>query len=314
MALGEKDDKDLYAVLGVSRDVKEADLRKAYRRLARKYHPDVNPGNKAAEEKFKEVSAAYDVLNDPAKRQLYDEFGVAGIREGFDPEKARAYQAWSHGRAATGTDQAAGFDFDLGDIFGDLFAGGRGWRGRGGPQRGQDLVAAVEIDLAQAITGAEVQLALPSDGPMRVVTTVRIPPGADDGSRLRVAGRGAPGKSGGPPGDLVIETHVRPHPYFTRRGLDLVMKLPVTLAEAFEGSTVEVPTPTGLVRLKVPPRSQQGTELRLRGKGVAKGKKQGDLYVVLDVRLPDEDTPEVRAGLDQASRGYSRPVRDGLRL
>jgi molecular chaperone DnaJ len=340
----------------------------------------VNPGDKVAEERFKEISAAYDVLSDPQKRKLYDEFGTAGLREGFDPEQARAYQSWSQGRAATGFEEGGmpgGFDFDLGDMFGDLFAGGRRAGARVSRERGEDLVARVDIELGQAIAGSEIELDLPVPrpcheckgsgdapgsesrtcpdcggsgrkqavrGPMRLMstcatcggngklrtpcpvcggagtitetrrTTVRIPPGADHGSRLRVGGRGAPGLNGGPPGDLVIETRVRPHPFFSRHGLNLHLKLPVTLEEAYDGATVEVPTPTGVVRLKIPPRSQQGAELRLRGKGVHKGKQQGDLYVTLDVRLPDGDSQELRQAIAEASRAYSRPLREGLRL
>ncbi len=375
------EEKDLYAVLGVSKGASADELRRSYRRLARKYHPDVNPGDKQAEERFKEVSAAYDVLSDTDKRKLYDEFGMAGLREGFDPEKARAYQSWSRGRAATGFgggEPGFDFDFDVGDIFGDVF-GGQQRRRAGEPRRGHggDLLAVVEIDLAQAIRGSEVQLQVPAAktceacqgsgnelgskertcpecggsgrrqvvrGPMRMsavcptcggagvlrtpchscggsgkqveqqTVTVRIPPGADDGSRLRVPKRGEPGVGGGPPGDLVIETRVRPHPHFRRQGLDLYLRLPVSLAEAYNGATVEVPTPTGTVKLKIPPRSQQGSEMRLRNKGVARGGQAGDLYVTLDVRVPEVDDEEVRHAVEAASRGYRRPLREGIAL
>jgi molecular chaperone DnaJ len=381
------DEKDLYAVLGVKKTATHDEIRKAYRKLARKHHPDVNPGNKAAEERFKEVSAAYDVLSSPDKRKLYDEFGTAGLREGFDPAKAREYQQWARSREATGGGAApGGFDFDLGDLFGDVFSGygggGAASRGRGGARAprarpGQDVVATVEVDLAQAIAGSEITVEVPTPevcpecggsgadpaagsttcpdcggsgrkqavrGPMRMTTTcptcggsgklsqpcprcggegvvsqtetvkVRIPPGADDGSRLRVPGRGAAGVNGGPRGDLIIQTRVRPHPYFRRDGRDLHLRLPVTLAEAYEGASVEVPTPTGPVKLRIPPRSQQGAQMRLRGKGVRRGKEQGDLYVTLEVRLPERDDPRLREAFEAASAAYEKPVREGITL
>lgn len=373
------EDKDLYAALGVARSASQDEIRKAYRRLARKHHPDVNPGDKVAEERFKEISAAYDILSSPEKRKLYDEFGMAGLREGFDPEQARSYGRWARGRQATGFAQDPGFDFDLGDAFGDLFgAAAPAARPRtSGRRRGQDVVAAVEIELAQALAGTEVALEVPTSracdrcggsgdepgtgartcpdcggsgrrqavrGPMRLMSTcptcqgtgklgspcvrcggdgvvssvepvtVRIPPGADDGSRLRVAGRGAAGVGGGPPGDLILETRVRPHPYFRREGLDLYLRLPLTLAEAYEGATVQVPTPTGVVKLRVPPRSQQGDKLRLKGKGVQRGRARGDLYAVLEVRLPDRDDPQLAEALKAADRAYTRPLREDLRL
>jgi molecular chaperone DnaJ len=375
------EDKDLYAILGVSKSATVDELRRAYRKLARKHHPDVNPGDKAAEERFKEISAAYDVLSSPEKRKLYDEFGMAGLREGFDPARAREYQQWARGREATGG-SGTGFDFDLGDIFGDIFGGAEtatrsARRSRRAPRGGNDVLATVEIDLAQALSGSEIQLEVPTPqtcdrcqgsgeepgrgattcrdcggtgkrqavrGPMRMTrtcptcggsgriaepcskcggqgvvsrtesVTVRIPPGADTGSRLRVAGRGAASTSGGPRGDLIIETRVRPHPHFRREGLDLHLRLPVTVAEAYEGASVEVPTPTGTVKLRVPPHSQQGSELRLRGKGVRRGGARGDLYVMLDVRLPERDDPKVREAFQVASRAYERPLREGIRL
>jgi len=318
--------KDLYAILGVKRGATRDELRRAYRKLARQNHPDMNPGDKAAEERFKHISVAYEILYDPAKRKLYDEFGLDGLRTGFDANNAREYQAWARARDAggarggrgvgTGPGGAGGFDFDfdLGDLFGDLFAGQAGGarprRGRSRVAAGADVLASVDVDLAQALAGTEVKLEVPGQD----VVTVRIPPGADTGSRLRVAGRGAPGVNGGPPGDLVIETRVRPHPFFVRQGLDLRLRLPLTLAEAYGGTHVDVPTPTGTVKLRVPPLSQQGTELRLAGKGVRRGSERGDLFVILEVRLPDKDDADVRASCLDAERAYSAPVRAGLHL
>ena len=374
--------KDLYETLGVAKTASEADIRKAYRKLARKHHPDVNPGNKKAEDHFKEVASAYEILSDPKKRKAYDEFGQESLRGGFDPDKARAYQEWSQSRERAGRPFAAETqDFDLGDL-GDVFGGFGDGGARGGARRraaglrGEDILARVDVDFIQALRGVELEVALPQretcstchgsgdapgtkpktcptckgtgkqqlvDGPMRMnipcqtcggsgqlatpcptchgegeimteqPVKIRVPPGADEGSRLRVAGKGAPGH-GGPPGDLIIETHVKPHPYFRREGLDLHLRLPVTLAEALAGASVEVPTPQGPVKLTIPPKSQTGTRLRLRDRGVKRGDKVGDLFVDLEVRLPENDAPELVEAARAATSAYARPVREGIKL
>ena len=367
--------KDLYSILGVSRTASADEIRGAFRKRARKHHPDVNPGNPQAEERFKEIAAAFEVLSDPEKRKAYDQFGEAALEGGFDPERARQYQQWQSSRQATGHPfSGEAFDFDFGDVFGDPFGGARG-RARTG--RGEDVLARIELDLAQAIRGTEVELDIPVEvpcsvcsgsgekpgttprscdqcggtgkrqaarGPMHVMITcqscggtgvlraacetcggsgavdsrqtarVRIPPGADDGTQLRVPGRGGAGHGGAPPGDLIIETRVRPHPFFRRDGLDLHLKLPVTLDEALNGASVDVPTPGGTVKLKVPPRSQSGTRLRLRGKGVARQDQHGHLYVDLDVRLPDREDMHLAEAARAARVAYAHPVREGVRL
>lgn len=317
-------ERDLYARLGVSKTASEAEIRSAYRKLARQYHPDMNPGDKKAEERFKDVSAAYDVLSDAKKRPLYDEFGDMGLREGFDAQKARAYQRQAHsGYAGAGGEgnPFGGFDFGGGGGAGgfdlrDLFNNMRGGPGAARPRRGRDVMAAVEIDLVQALRGAEVrfQKGGTADSPQADTVTVRIPPGADQGSRLRVPGHGEPGMAGGPPGDLVLETVIRPHPYFRRDGRDLTLRFPVTIDEAYNGATVEVPTPTGKVSLRIPEHSQQGTRLRLRGKGVTRGKQTGDLYVELEVRLPDTDDAKFAEAARAAREAYAQPLRDDIRL
>ncbi|MCA9679176.1 MAG: DnaJ domain-containing protein [Kofleriaceae bacterium] len=292
---------NLYEILGVPKTADADAIRKAYRKLARRHHPDVNPGNQAAEDAFKRVSAAYEVLSDAKKRAAYDEFGEASLAGGFDADKARSYARWQQ------TQQRRGSDFEEGPVefdFSELFRRARR------QARGPDLHATVQMELRQAIEGAEVALELPQQGTVRV----RIPPGADTGSTIRIPGKGAPGVGGGPPGDLVIETVVHPHPRLRRDGLDLSLTLPVTLDEAYNGATVEVPTFDGPVLLKVPPRSQPGTRLRLRGKGIARKDERGDLYAVLDVRLPDRDDDALAAALRAAAGAYSRPVREELTL
>jgi curved DNA-binding protein len=301
--------ESLYETLGVAKTASADDLRKAYRKLARKYHPDVNPGDKTAESKFKSISAAYEVLSDDKKRKAYDEFGDASLQGGFDPEKAREYARWQNTRQQRSSQftEEGPVDFDFSEFFGGLRGGKRAARG---PMRGGDMTAQVEIDLRQAIEGTELVADLPGHGTVRV----RIPKGADTGSVLRVPGKGSPGRSGGPPGDLLIETVLRPHKFLRREGLDLHLTLPVTIDEAYNGASVDVPTFDGSVVLKIPPRSQQGAKLRLRGKGVPKKTERGDMIVELDVRVPDRADEALAAALRAAKSAYSTPVREGLSL
>ncbi len=295
--------ESLYETLGVKKDETSDAIRTAYRKLARKHHPDVNPGNKKAEEAFKKISAAYEVLADDKKRAAYDEFGDEALQGGFDPDKAREYKRWQSTRQQrssrfSGSDGPVEFDF--GEMFG---------RQRG-PRRGQDLHATIAIELRQAIEGAEFSAEIPGQGTVRV----RIPKGADTGSTMRVPAKGSPGANGGPPGDLVIETEVRPHPHIRREGLDLHLTLPVTLDEAYVGATIDVPTFEGTVALKIPPRTQNHAKLRLRGKGVPKKETRGDLIVELDVRMPDQADDALAEALRAAAKLYTKPVRDEVRL
>ena len=293
--------ESLYDILGVPKSASDDAIRKAYRKLARRHHPDVNPNDANAEDAFKRVSAAYEVLSDKQKRAAYDEFGDASLTGGFDADKARAYAQWQDTRQRRANDFDEGpIEFDFSDLFG---------RSRG-PQRGPDIHATVPMDLHQAIEGAEVSLEVPTQGTVRV----RIPPGADDGSIIRIPGKGAPGARGGQHGDLVIETRIHPHPRLRRDGLDLYLTLPVTLDEAYNGGSVEVPTFDGLVVLKVPPRSQSGTKLRLRGKGIRRKDVRGDLYAVLDVRVPDQPDDALAAALRASTDAYSTPIRQDVKL
>ncbi|HEX3761709.1 MAG TPA: J domain-containing protein [Kofleriaceae bacterium] len=298
---------NLYETLGVKREASVEDIRKAYRKLAKKHHPDINPGNQASEDRFKAVSAAYEVLSDPKRRADYDEFGDAALQSGFDPAKAREYARWQERRTASSGFAGGGFGGGSGPVefdFAELF------NRRRGPGRGQDIHATFQMDLRQAVEGAEVSIDVPEQGTVRV----RIPPGAETGSVIRLPGKGAPGPRGGPPGDLVIETEVRPHPLIRRDGLDLYLTLPVTLDEAYNGASVDVPTFEGTVVLKIPPRSQNHARLRLRGKGIERKSTRGDLFVELDIRMPDRADDALAEALRAASALYSRPVREELTL
>jgi len=295
--------ESLYDILGVAKTATPDDIRKVYRKLARKHHPDVNPGNAEAEATFKKISAAYEVLSDEKKRAAYDEFGDDALKGGFDPDKAREYARWQNTRQQRQTRYAEDgpIDFDFAEMFG---------RQSRGPTRGGDMQASVEIDLRQAIEGTELAADLPGHGTVRV----RIPKGADTGSLLRVPGKGSPGRNGGPPGDLVIETVLRPHPFLRREGLDLHLDLPITVSEAYNGASVDVPTFEGPVVLKIPPRTQQRAKLRLRGKGVPKKDGRGDMIISLDVRMPDKADDVLAEALRAADAAYSKPVRAEVTL
>lgn len=290
--------EDLYAVLGVSKTAEPDAVKKAYRKLAGHLHPDKNPGNTSAEARFKQVNHAYDVLGNAKKRKLYDEFGEEGLREGFDAERTRAYRGWSNRQPRSGGAGREGFSggqaFDpedlfggsgaagFGDLFGDLI--GRQKRQRG-PVKGPDLESEITIDFASAVRGATLELR--PQGSEGTPVTVRIPAGASEGSRVRIGGQGGPSPTGGPKGDLVLTVHVTAHPYFRRDGDDLHLDLPITVAEAYRGAKVLVPTAEAAVNLKVAPGTQSGQVVRLRGKGVVrKGRTPGDLYVHFLIHIP----------------------------
>ncbi|MDH3686453.1 MAG: DnaJ domain-containing protein, partial [Myxococcales bacterium] len=284
-------DRDLYRDLEVSRDIEQDDLRTAYRKLARRFHPDVNAGDDAAEERFKQISYAYDVLSDPEKRKLYDEFGMAGLADGFDPDRARGGFGWNpDARHGPGFERFS-VDGDLEDLFSGFFGGQR----RNAPRRGSDVESPLDVTFLDAVRGAEVRLQLPGDELLRV----RIPPGARDGTRVRVAGKGGPGTGSAPRGDLYLRLKVGSHPIFSRDGDDLRMDLPVTVPEAVLGARIEVPTPGGAATMTIPARSKNGQTLRLRGKGASRrGGGHGDLYVRLSVELPEGDAE----GLEDLAR------------
>ena len=390
--------EDLYQLLGVPRGASATDIKKAYRKLARQYHPDVNPGNKGAEEKFKQISNAFEILSDPKKRGLYNEFGAEAERLGFDENKARAYREYrqaasgrSRGSGAAGSyartagSTGVGPDFDLGDLFGDFFgkSGTSDFEshpapgtGRSRPTRGEDLTVKLQLTLKEAVSGTEKSFSITRPGkcarcdgkgalgkPETCGTcggsgrvrrgrfpiasacprcngtgkvappcptcngsgtqeetrrlTVTIPKGVKTGSQVRLQGQGAAGQNGGAPGDLFIETEVLPHPSIRREGDDLFMELPISILEAMRGAEIKVQTFTGEVTVTLPPGSQAGRKMRLKGQGVPslQGNEPGDLYLVLKVMIPDvssEDSEEALAAAAELQRFYGKDLRSDV--
>ncbi|MDX2221952.1 MAG: J domain-containing protein [Rhodospirillaceae bacterium] len=287
--------KNPYDVLGVKKDATDAEIQKAFRALAKKLHPDLNPGNKKAEDRFKEINAAYDIVGDEKKRARFDrgEIDASGQELRSNPF-AGGFRA---GRGGAGPGGGPGGEFafeDLGDIFSQMFgqgqartrAGGFGGGRAGFAGRGSDDSFKLEIGLVDAVTGAKKRITLPDGKSL----DVNIPAGIEDGQTIRLRGQGGAGVGGAPAGDVLIEVAVAPHPQFTRKGRDIYSDLAVSLPEAVLGGKVDVPTVTGPVTLTVPPRSNSGQVLRLRGKGVPAvgGAQAGDHYVKLVVTLPRE--------------------------
>ena len=283
--------KDYYAILGVKKEATPDEVKTAYRRLARKYHPDVSK-EKDAEEKFKEMSEAYETLKDPEKRAAYDQLGSHRAGEEFRPPPD-----WGRQYADQFGGAAAGFeDIDLES----LFAGLAGRQGRGGPRRadfpmaGSDYEAVVRLTFLQAFHGTEVDLELAAlewtqDGGMRRVphhVKTRIPPGVANGEKLRVPGKGGKGANGGPDGDLYLDIEVAEHPIYRTSGRDIYVDLPLTPWEAVLGTSVRLPTPAGAVTLKVPPGTRAGQELRLSGRGMKRGSAAGHLHAVVRIDVP----------------------------
>lgn len=316
--------RDLYQVLGVNRAATEHEIRKAYRELARKHHPDLNPGDKAAEERFKEASYASEVLLNAEKRKLYDEFGELGLREGFDAESFRRYRQRGPGVASgfqgigsledllgkISSAEGGGGVGSFGDLFGDdvqtLFGrGGRGGRGR--RSRSREIVGEVTVELLEAVRGAERELSVQVPGEQPRTMKVRIPVGVREGERVRLRGRGEDG------GDIVLVVHVKEHPLLTRSGDDLLLSVPITLGEAMRGAKVQVPTIEGSVALRIPKGAKSGSKLRLRGKGIRRGEDVGDLIAVLQVVPPPLDEA-VEAALDTLEAAYPADVRADLKL
>jgi DnaJ-class molecular chaperone len=303
--------EDYYQILGVGRDASAADIQKAYRKLARKYHPDLNPDDKTAKGKFQEVQRAFDVLNDASKRELYDRYGSSFESMGGGPQPrggAGARTTWSSGPGEE-------IDFselfggrgggDPSGMFGDMFtqfrrAGSRGRRAAQ-PVRGADLAAELEIPFNTAVLGGEAQISVRRQAGNVETLSVKIPAGIDEGKKIRLRGQGEQSPDGSS-GDLLITIHVAPHPWFTRRGANLEVRVPVTLAEAALGAKIDVPTPRGTISLRVPPATSSGKKLRIKGHGVApRNGDAGDLYAVIEIMLPtplDEPAIELIKQID----------------
>ena len=307
--------KDYYTTLGVSRDASGSEIQKAYRRLAREFHPDLNPDDQTAKRKFQEVQKAFDVLNDSSKREMYDRYGssfesMGGGPQGGGPQGAGPW------RTAQG---GGGFeDIDIGEMFGERFGEGEGFaelfrgfgragRQRGGqpaspPSRGADIKNKLDVTLRIAVTGGEANLTVQRAGGKTEQITVKIPAGIEDGKKIRLRGQGEQQIGGGPAGDILITVCVLPHACFQRHGNNLEIRVPVTLSEAAAGATVDVPTPSGTISLKVPPGSSSGTKLRVKGHGVSPHRgPPGDLYAEIQIVLPrslDDDDVELINKLD----------------
>jgi DnaJ-class molecular chaperone len=322
--------EDFYDILGVKRNASPEEIQKAYRDLARKYHPDLNPNDKSAKEKFQRVQHAFEVLNDKEKRNLYDRYGPAfeqmGAGAGAGPGGFRpgGQQTWTW----TG---GPGEEFDFSTIFGERFGGGgnafedilrqftRGAaagterRSRGRRARGADVSHEIHIPFQTAITGGQMELSLERPSGKRETISVKIPAGIEDGRKIRLRGQGEEGIRGGPAGDLLLTVRVGDHPYFHRRGDNLEVRVPVTLAEAALGAKIDLPSPHGLITLRVPPGSSSGTKLRIRGQGVPTKTGRGDLIAELQVALPKHLDPESQEAIEKINQRHPLNPRAELR-
>ncbi|WP_127794898.1 DnaJ C-terminal domain-containing protein [Agromyces sp. LHK192] len=305
-------DKDFYATLGVSKEASDADIKKAYRKLARQYHPDQNPGDAKAEAKFKEISEANSVLSDAEQRKEYDAVRAMGSGArftapgsggagGFEDVFGGMFGQQGAGGQRFTFQQGGGGGGDYDDLLGNIFGSGRfgqssgGYRGFGGPTPGRDVTATTTLDFITATRGEQVTLQTSEGKPI----TVRVPAGVSDGQKIRLRGKGHPSPDGGPAGDLILTVKVRKHPVFERDGLNLRVNVPVTFAEAALGATIEVPTLGGKpVKLKVAPGTPSGRVLRVKGRGVETAKGTGDLLAVVQVAVPSHLSKDAREKLE----------------
>lgn len=284
--------KDYYSVLGIKKTDNAATIKKTYRKLAQKYHPDKNPGDKKAEDQFKQITEAYAVLSDKEKRQQYDQYGDAGFHQRFSQEDI--FRNMNVGDIFGSFGGGGGED-----MFSQLFGSGRGRTSRP-PAKGQDYSMQISIPFRLAVQGGERRIDYQSDGKVEQIK-VRIPPGIEKGSKLRIAGKGGVNPAGGPPGDLYLQIDIEPDPTFTREGRDLLVKTDIPYSGICLGTSIEVPTLDTPKRVKVPAGMQPGQKIRLRGYGVAaSGKKPaGDLYAIIEVVVPNNLTTEQKKLLEQ---------------
>ncbi|PRZ32751.1 molecular chaperone DnaJ [Antricoccus suffuscus] len=313
-------EKDYYAALGVSKDASTSEIKKAYRKLASQSHPDKNPGDAAAETRFKEVSEAYDVLGNAKRREEYDEAqrlvsnggGFPGGGGGYPGRYPGDFSAGAGGQsfnlndlfgAARGARGGGRGGPNISDLFGDVFGeqgfnDGAGYGRQAGPMKGQDLDAAVTLSFEDAINGVSLPLRLTAPDGTSKTLTVRVPSGIDDGKKFRVRGKGSPGLNGGPAGDLLVKVTVKPHGMFTRKGANLQLTVPVTYVEAALGATIKVPTLDSSVSLKLPAGTSNGRKFRVKGKGVTVGKTTGDLIVAVEIAVPAKMSDEAKKALE----------------
>jgi DnaJ-class molecular chaperone len=320
--------EDYYKTLGIPKNASPAEIQKAYRELARKYHPDMNPNDKTAKKKFQQVQAAFDVLNNPEKREMYDRYGSSFETMGGGPQGTHTWN-WSPGAGGPG----GGFnpeDIDLSEFLGERFGGempgglgdlfgqfrrgaGKSRKSAGAARRGEDLVHELQIPFATAVTGGEVQLAVQRPTGKTETLAVKIPAGIDEGKKIRIRGQGGPAGRGGTAGDILITIHVAPHPFFQRRGNHLLVRVPITLSEAACGAKVEVPTPRGTVKVSVPPGTSSGAKLRVKGHGIApKNGTPGDLLAEIQILLPKDLSKTDRDAIGVIDRKYPQEPRKDL--
>jgi molecular chaperone DnaJ len=312
-------EKDYYDILGVKKSAADDEIKKAYRGLAKKHHPDKNKGNKDAENKFKEISEAYAVLSDKEKREQYDRLGKEAFNFGGGGGQGAPFggfggfdfsnfsEQFGGGRQRRTTSRKAQGSGGFTDIFSELFGGGGSYEAQ--PVRGGDIDAETTIEFHDAVLGTTLELQLPTGS-----TKVKIPEGVSDGQKLRLRGKGQPSPNGGPAGDLNIVVRVRPHPFFERKGDDIHIELPVTVGEAMKGAEIDVPTIRGTVRARIPPLTSSGKKFRLTGKGVKKkGGGAGDEYYRVLIVLPTEVEAEALEAADVIEKDYKETPRASLK-
>jgi DnaJ-class molecular chaperone len=325
--------EDYYRTLGVSRDASQAEIQKAYFELAKKYHPDRNPHDKTAKKKFQQVQAAFEVLSNPEKREMYDRYGSSFETMGAGgPQGGHTWGAWPGGGSAGGPGGVRVEDIDFSQFFGERFgeesagglgdiythfrraAGGRSAKAASASRRGNDILQEVEIPFSTSITGGEIQIAVRRQSGKTETIALKIPPGIEDGKKIRIRGQGERPAGRGTPGDILIAVRVAPHPFFQRRGNHLHVKVPVTLAEAALGAKIDLPTPGGTVSLSIPPGTSSGTKLRLKGHGVTpKNGTPGDLLAEIQIVLPKNLSDADRQAIRQLDGHYTQNPRANLR-